>query len=240
MKTIAIIGANGQVGSEVSLLLSVMPGVKVVPVVRARLGAALLERCGLACRIGSLSSDDGARRLLEGCDLVADFSLPGGLPAERRRGIHSNVSRCMRLAEPGAPYVFISSTMAFGMPGDATRYRDHLIARTPYAAEKRDGERWTHLLGRLYRRPAYALRLGQVMGELQNISHGLIQEATPHPVELDGGASKSDTVFCSTIALALRNIADGLESPGRSSSRTRCQTSTRRRRARPGAALPPG
>jgi uncharacterized protein YbjT (DUF2867 family) len=111
MTSIAVIGANGQVGTEVCLLLSKIPGVSVIPVVRSKLGAALLERCGVECRIGALSSDSAAKALLEGCDLVADFSLPGGMLFEVRRAIRSNVSRAIRNAPRGAPYVFVSSTM---------------------------------------------------------------------------------------------------------------------------------
>jgi hypothetical protein len=214
MISIAVVGANGQVGSEVSLVLSKMSGVTVIPIVRSALGAALLERCGLACRIGSLSSDDDAARLLAGCDLVADFSLPGGLPAEVRRAMRTNIRQAIRHAPSGAPYVFMSSTMAFGMPSGARSYANYRVARTPYAANKRHAERYAHWLGFRTRRPTYALRLGQVFGELQAVSGVMMADATPRPLELEAGDTPSDAVFCTTIALALRNIALGLEKPG--------------------------
>jgi nucleoside-diphosphate-sugar epimerase len=216
MTSIAVIGANGQVGTEVCLLLSKLPGVSVVPIVRSKLGAALLERCGLSCRIGALSSDSAATTLLAGCDLVSDFSLPAGMPFEVRRAIRSNVSRAIRNAPRGAPYVFMSSTMAFGN-GNSGRYQDLWFARTPYAASKRDGERWTRLLGHRYRRPTYVFRLGQVFGELQSVSRGLITSATSSKLALmDGqsGNSPSDAVFCSTIARALVNVAHASDPPG--------------------------
>jgi hypothetical protein len=113
------------------------------------------------------------------------------------------------------PYVFASTTMAFGMEAGATRYRQRIVARTAYAASKRHGERWTRALGRLEGRPAYVLRLGQVFGELQAVSRGLIVSAWERPLAIEGGADgPSDAVFCTTIALALHRIAAGAYSPG--------------------------
>jgi nucleoside-diphosphate-sugar epimerase len=216
LTSIAVIGANGQVGSEVALLLSRIQGVSVVPIVRSQLGAAVLERCGLACRIGSLTSDADAKRLLDGCSLVADFSLPTGLPGQVSQAMRANAWHAIRNAPARAPYVFISSTMAFG-GGNSGRYERLWFARTPYAAAKRSGERCARWLGRLQGRPTYVLRLGQVFGELQAVSRGLLASATDRPLALlDGaaGQSPSDAVFCSTIALALANIAAGKEAPG--------------------------
>ncbi|MDB4987513.1 MAG: hypothetical protein JWN04_2691 [Myxococcaceae bacterium] len=217
MTSIALVGANGQVGTEVCLLLSKMTGVTVLPIVRSRLGASVLERCGIPCRVGALTSDAEAKRLLEGCDLVADFSLPSGLPVQVRDAIRTNVTHAMRNAPAGARYVFMSSTMAFGN-GTSGRYEDLWFARTPYAASKRGGERWARLMGYRYQRPTYVLRLGQVFGDLQSVSRAMISSPAQGRVALldgQGGTSPSDAVFCSTIAQALVNIARGVDSPGR-------------------------
>lgn len=216
MRSIAIVGANGQVGVEVTLNLAAMPDIRVVPICRSELGASLLGRCGVDARIGSIAEPERAKALLAGCDLVVDFSLPRGLPSEVRGPMRANITSAITAAPPGIPYVFISTTTAFGMPAGARRYARYLFARTSYASSKRYGERLTRAMGLLRRRPTYVLRLGQVHGELQGVSRGLLSTAGERPIVLArAGETPSDTVFCSTIALALRNIAYGLDAPGR-------------------------
>jgi nucleoside-diphosphate-sugar epimerase len=214
MRSIAILGANGKVGMEVCLFLSVMEGIRVIPISRSELGSAFLLRCGLDCRIGSVTDPDRAGTLLADCDLVADFTLPGGYAADIRKSIRGIVTGAIDHAPSSVPFVYISSTMAFGMPASATAYGQFVVARGPYAANKRRAERIAHAYGLFRRRPVYALRLGQVHGELQGVSRALLNLATSEPVVLRGSETQSDAVFCSTIALALRNIAHGLEAPG--------------------------
>ena len=218
MSTIIVLGANGQVGLEVCLFLGSMAGIAVVPVVRSQLGATLLERCGLDCRVGTLSSSRDGGRLLEGADLVVDFRLPSGLPAEIRRATREGMGQCMRLLPRQCPYVYISSTMAFGMDTDKAanpKYRWHSIARTPYATYKRYAERCTRWYGLATRRETYILRLGQVFGELQGVSRGWLQSVRQGPIAMpDAGRGLSDAVFCGTIALALSQIALRRERPG--------------------------
>lgn len=216
MRTIAIVGANGQVGSEIALLLAQMPDVEVVPIVRSEYGGSYLRRAGLSVRVGSVAREEDAARLLEGVDVVADFSLPGGLPAAIRKGIDANVRSCFAHAPKHAAYVFMSSTMAFGMTGASPFYVDQTIARTPYAAQKRFGERLVRALGATSGRPAFVFRLGQVHGELQGVSRevaALVRSGRPIALPAAGDVP-SDVVFCKTIALALRHVADGLDGPG--------------------------
>ncbi len=113
---IAVVGANGQVGREVCLFLSVM-GVQVIPVSRTQLGGVFLERCALACRYGAVGNPKEAGRLLEDCNLVVDFSHPHGLPSQVRPAVKANIQNILRLAPPGCPYIYISSISAFGMRG---------------------------------------------------------------------------------------------------------------------------
>ncbi len=63
MKRIAIVGANGQVGMEVSLFLRVTEGPTWNAIVRSELAAALLRRLGIPCRIGSLGNRGEAQAL---------------------------------------------------------------------------------------------------------------------------------------------------------------------------------
>ncbi len=213
--TIAVVGANGQVGSEVCLLLSLRPDVRVIPIVRSEYGASFLRRCGLECRIGTISDPERATRIVRDADLVADFSLPSGAHSRVKDAIRNNVRGAIGSAPADAAYAFISSTMAFGMATADPAYRHRLVARTPYSSQKRYGERLARVTGFLRGRDVYVLRLGEVHGEPQNASRFMTDSAGLRPVALpSGGTAPSDIVFCSTIALALVNIARRLDPPG--------------------------
>lgn len=210
---IAVIGANGQVGREVSLLLHVM-GVKVVPISRTELGGIFLERCGLRCRYGAIGDPNDAKQLLEGCDLVADFSHPQGLPTEVRPAVKSNIENTLRWARAKSPYVYISTISAFGMLHGESKMKNYLLAHSRYAADKRYLERLA--LNGQGMRDVYVLRLGQVHGDLQRVSQEFMEEVALGKVYLPFSAdTASYTVFCFTIAEALVNIALGKERPGR-------------------------
>jgi nucleoside-diphosphate-sugar epimerase len=215
MYKIGVLGANGQVGAEVSLLLSMFDDATIIPISRSELGASFLRHCGLECRIGSVDGGDTSSQLLADCDVVADFSLPRGLGKQVWRTTKRIIQGAIRHAPSGAPYVYMSSTMAFGMPGSSTRYRNYLLSRTQYSAYKRRAERYARLCGLTYGRPVHIFRLGQVHGEIQGVSRQWRRVSSSEPVFLERkGQSPSDTVFCSTIALALVNVARGLDPPG--------------------------
>lgn len=210
---IAVIGANGQVGREVSLFLHVM-GVEVIPISRTEIGGVFLERCGLTCRYGSVSNESDVKRLLNGCDLVADFAHPRDLPAKIRESVKSNIDNVVRHAPQGAPYVYISTISAYGMGRDDSKMKNYFFARTTYAADKRCLERFA--LSQQSEREIYVLRLGQVHGFLQKVSHEFMKETASGEVRLPFSAdTNSYTVFCYSIAEALINIMKGRERPGK-------------------------
>jgi nucleoside-diphosphate-sugar epimerase len=213
LSTVAILGANGQVGSEICLFLNRTRGVTVVPICRSRLAGSFLSRCGLQCRYGSVTDSEEASRLLAGCDLVADFTMARGLSSEMRATIRGIVTACLRHSQPDARFVYASSEMAYGMRHQSgSPFRHHLLSRTVYGTSKRFGERLALRTGKAAGREVYALRLGQVHGELQNVSANLrasFRDETAYVPD-----ALSDTVFAFTIAEALANIASGKEQPG--------------------------
>jgi len=210
--TIGVLGANGQVGSEVCLFLSGWPGVRVVPICRNRYGSALLRRAGLECRHGAVGSPESAHSLLEGCDLIADFSLPGGLATEVRSASRRTLENVILHGPARVPFVYASTMMAFGMPFGGPRFRRHLLAHTVYGANKRWAERCARRLGRRAGRPVYTLRIVQVHGELQGVSRGWLASLPDRPIPVSD--AESYTVFAGTIAEALVQIATGHERPG--------------------------
>jgi dTDP-4-dehydrorhamnose reductase len=205
MKTIGIIGSNGQVGSEVSLFLSQRPDIRIIPISRSVYGSTLLRHCGLECRHGSLSSAIEARRLLEGCDLVADFSAPQGSPRDVPKIIAANIVSAIENSPDTKQYVYISSHSIFRHTAKQPRYRY-------YARAKLYGEQVAQETGRAAKKEVYVLRLGMVHGLLQTISHLYMSDLREEEAVLPNLPSLA--VFCFSIAEALVNIANHKETPG--------------------------
>jgi len=211
---VAIAGANGQVGTETCLYLRQWPDIRPVAICRSNLAGAFLRRFDIECRTGNLQDPGQARELLAGCQVVVDFSLPAGIFAEMQPAIRAVVTNCIEQAPAGAAFVYGSSEMAYGMrqsPGEP--FRSYRLSRTVYGASKRFGENVAQALGRRCNHPVYVLRLGQVHGELQNVTQHLLASLRPGPAYIPDALS--DTVFVYSIAEALAQIARGRENPGK-------------------------
>lgn len=214
-KRIVVIGANGQVGSEVCLMLRLMRGVEVVPVCRTEIGSAFLRRCGFAVRHGSVGDAKQAPRLLEGADVVADFSLPTGSASEVQTVMRQLIPTVMQSAPRGVPVAYMSSITAFGIPDFHQPLREYRFSRNMYGACKREGEKLAASAAHKNNRPAYVLRVGVVHGELQAVSRQTLEQ-----VRLRAGVTTwipdgpSFTVFAFSIAETLLGIVHGRETPG--------------------------
>lgn len=202
---IAVVGANGQVGAEVCLFLFLRGDVDVVPIARAEYSTSLLRRAGLTCRHGSFSRQDEALRLSADCDLLADFSWPRGTPDQVRGFIDTNVRNAVSCLPAPSTYVFISTQSVYRLTSRDPIYR-------VYGRTKRQAESLARRWGARWRRPVYVLRLGQVHGLLQSVSHDLMAEMRPGPTLIP--VMDSYTVFAFTVAEALAHIALGREIPG--------------------------
>lgn len=203
-KKICIIGANGQVGTEVCTFLDESGEVDVLPVCRTRYGSSVLRRLGLSCRHGDVTRDAELLKVVSQCDLVADFSLPRGSPPELISSAAARIEAIVPKLKPGAHFVFISTMAVFHLNPNNPRFQI-------YGYTKRHGEQAALRFGRKARRHVSVLRLGQVHGVNQSCSKALrsqvksgIAALPPYP---------SHTVFCYSIAEALINLAKGVESP---------------------------
>jgi len=151
---IAVIGANGQVGAEVSLFLHVRDDVDVVPIARSAYSTSLLRRAGLDCRHGTFASPD-ATHLIADCNVVADFSWPRGTPDQIRQFIRTNTANAVRMSPAHSQYVFISTQSVYRLTTTEPLYRI-------YGRTKRQAESLVLRLGKRLHRPVYVLRLGHI------------------------------------------------------------------------------
>ena len=207
MTRIAVLGANGQVGAELCLLLAQQPDVEVVPVSRSRLSSAFLRYRGLSCRHGQPGDPEQARALFGDCDLIANLALIPTLPAPRaardaNRALLRNVAHG---AKPGARIVYFSTMSVYG---DATQH-ERLVFRNAYGRDKARCEKLAHRFGKRAGRPTVVLRLGHVCGELQRISGLLRRELTDGAVRVADAERPSNTVYVAAIVDALLRVAEG-------------------------------
>lgn len=204
MNKIGVIGASGQVGSEIVLLLKRMFGYEVIPICRSRYSAIFFEELDFKCRIGNIENKDDSVKLLEDIDLVIDFSLPKGLPSEINFKSKKIIENIVRYSKHDSKFIYISSIMAFGMGKDKKELKNYFLANTSYGSCKRYAEKLVIKLCKKSNKKYYILRLGQVHGILQNIS-SIIQKSLPLK-EIFIPDSKSFTIFTPEIAQAIFNI----------------------------------
>ena len=208
---IAVLGANGQVGSEICLLLRGVPGMQVVPICRNHSGSAFLRWHGMSCRHGRASDPVESRALLGDCDVVVNFALATGRPREAREANRRLVEAAARDSLPGARIIFFSTLavypqfLAAGAPSGLTAY----------GKEKLRGERDALQVGQGTGKATWVLRLGHVYGELQGIREEVRRVVSAGPVRVPRyGQLGSNVVHTVTIVDAILKIVAGGERPG--------------------------
>lgn len=203
MTTIAVVGANGQVGTELVLRLAHAKDVEVVPIVRNMSGSAFLRMQGIACRHGAITDQSEARALLADADVVVNLAHIESYIARQRRW-NGEIQRTITESAPTAARVVFTSTIMVYAPNLALRIPDS------YGAEKFLLERQARRWARKYRKELVILRLGHVLGDLQNISENIVRQAETGLVALPAaGGLPSNTVFLASLAEALVAVGEG-------------------------------
>lgn len=212
MTRIGVLGANGQVGAAVCLLLRAHADVEVVPISRNRTGSAFLRSRGVRCRHGRVTDPGEAPGLLADCDVILNFARPAaGRPGDMRAANEALVSNMARYPAPGARLVYFSSLSAYR----EFRPLTEPASVTAYGWEKRSVERIVRREAARQGKEAWILRLGHVAGELQGISAEIRRLLRLGPVVIPwAGACPSNVVYTATIVDAVLAIAAGREPAG--------------------------
>ena len=210
MVRVAVIGANGQVGAELCLLLSAQPDLTLLPVCRTRSGSAFLRWKGIACRHGRTADPQDAARLLGDSDVVINSSLATGTPAEIRSIEDRIVRNACAWSAPGATIIHFSTQSVYGDPRS-----DRMIRwRNPYGRAKLATERSLRRAGRRFAKRVYILRLGHVCGALQEISNEIRVQIRSGRALIPSLDRSSNTVYTAAIVGAVLQILEGRVRPG--------------------------
>ncbi len=205
MVKLAILGANGQVGAELCLLLRSHPDIELVPICRNRSGSAFLRWQGIACRHGRVAEATDAARLLADCDVVVNSSLAAGTPAQIRQMEDAIVSNMARFSKAQATLIHFSTQSVYGDP------QPHRLVRwrSPYGRVKLQTEKRVRVAAKTHGKRAHILRLGHVCGEMQEISATIRQQIRAGEVVLPAQDCSSNTVHTVAIVQAIGQIIRG-------------------------------
>lgn len=202
MLRLGVVGANGQVGAELCLMLASRKDIELVPICRNRSGSAFLRWHGIACRHGRVADPADAARLLGDCDVIVNSSLATGAPAQIRRIEDQIVQSIFRYSKDSATIIHFSTQSVYGDPSPNRWVR----WRNPYGRVKLATERQVSLQSRSTRKPAFILRLGHVCGPLQEISNTIRASIRARSVYLPLENRSSNTVYTAVIIGTIAQI----------------------------------
>lgn len=211
---VGIVGANGQVGTELCFILR-ESAVRPVPIVRNSVGAATFDRYGFDVRIADVGDLTDANEALSDLDVVvvAAFASPisrGDFTPRRSRGVNERLARnSVRAASDGATVIYFSSVAAFGEELDVSE-------NWWYVREKRNVESAFKDECELHDCDGYIHRIGLVLG--QNLDRTASIEsrlASSSRVDIEASATgASNTVHTVTIADSILACLGTEVSPG--------------------------
>ncbi len=164
---IAVIGANGHVGTELCFLLK--ENADVVPIVRNKIGTIFLQHHGFKCRIADISQENEAEKNLHDIDVVVNATWV----ADRFSGSQNQTSKAInekiiknsiRFSDKNATIIYLSTIRAFAHKVDPKTSR---FWPPRYDTEKQNLERVLLSECKKKKKRGFPLRSGHVFGENQ-------------------------------------------------------------------------
>jgi dTDP-4-dehydrorhamnose reductase len=164
---IAIIGANGNVGTELSYLLK--DNCDIIPIVRNRIGSVFLEHHGISCRIGDISNSETAKTILKDVDVVVNATWV----SDRFSGSQNQTSKLInktiiensfKYSKKNAVIIYLSTIRAFANKVDPTTSK---FWPPRYDVEKQFLEKIMKKNSSKYNKKGISFRCGHVFGEGQ-------------------------------------------------------------------------
>lgn len=210
MTKVAVIGANGQVGAEICLMLAQRPGIELVAICRTRSGSAFLRWQGIACRHGRVADSTDAARLIADCDVIVNSSLATGNPAEIRRTEDRIIHNLFACSKTSATIIHFSTQSVYGDP----RPRRWIRIQNPYGRAKLASERRVRAEQQRLKKPAHIWRLGHVCGTMQDISNSIRDSIREGSAVLPAVDCSSNTVYTAAIVGAIMQIIRGTAPSG--------------------------
>ena len=165
---LGLIGANGNVGTELCFLLK--NDVDLKPIIRNRLGSVFLKHHGFSCTIADISQNKDSKEHLSDIDAVVISSYAtdpfSGSQTQSSRKINEQIIKnSVKFSAKDATIIYFSTIRAFSHKIDPNTSR--FWTMPGYDKEKRHLERVFMSECRKNKKRGFALRLGHVFGDNQ-------------------------------------------------------------------------
>lgn len=201
MLRIAILGANGQVGAEVTILLARHAAIEVIPICRNPLGSSYIRSLGIKCRHGDPTDLNSCISLYGDCDVVANFALVSTSRSPRQARLDSNqiISNVGKVLGERGRHIYFSTMSVYG-----DRNVGELVGIAgSYGRDKSFCERIAIKSARKSQCLTTVLRLGHVYGELQGLTREIRQVVTENNVHIPDLERHSNITNVATIVDAI-------------------------------------
>jgi len=163
-KKIVILGANGQVASEIILKLKEQnPNLDIVAVCRNKVGSLFLRYNGVSVIHASIERKDFPEELLKGVDIIINTIYIHGKPSEIKKRHENILRKIFKLSDGNTKIVHFSTVAVF--------------KNNIYGEEKLHQENLIKKLSKAKNQEVVILRLGHVLGPNQGLSNYCINLA---------------------------------------------------------------
>ena len=165
---LGLIGANGNVGTELCFLLK--NDVDLKPIIRNRLGAVFLKHHSFPCIIADISQKKDAEEYLYNMDIVvissyATNSFSGSQTQSSQKINEQIIKNSIKFSGKDATIIYFSTIRAFSHQIDPNT--SHFWTRPDYDKEKKHLEHVFMTECRKNKKRGFVLRLGHVFGDNQ-------------------------------------------------------------------------
>lgn len=200
-----MLGANGQVGGELCLLMSLSDDVAPVAVARSEYSLALLRKLGIDCRVAH--NNEKLVEIVKTADAVVDLVHPWHDDTRRmRQAISDRIDALCGAVSRSSPFIYASTMSVYRLDPEMAGY-------TVYGSTKLFAERQLKRACRKIGAPLFILRLGQVHGAMQGCSVSIQQQLSDGEKAIVPSIP-SFTVFVSSISEAIEQILRSRVEPG--------------------------
>ena len=212
-KKILILGATGQIGKELSLILNENKEISVTCHARTKVSAAFLLEKKIDCVICPTKSEM-LKKEINNSDLIFDLAAPNsGSLNEIKNFYKERFNFIINNMKAKTKFVFASTMNAYGISEKNNKLKNYFFPSSIYAANKRYAEKYSAKLAKKNSIEIFLVRLSEVHGVYQRASQNLKKLILDDYV-FEIPKTPAWIVFISTIEKMLINILYNKEKPG--------------------------
>ncbi len=214
IKKILLLGATGQIGKELSLLLSKNKNIDLVCHARKKVSAAFLSNLKINCIICDFQNNE-LKNQIQNSDLIFDLVAPStGNLDETKKFYKDRLNYLIKNMRPKTKFIFASSMNAFGLSSKNNKLKNYILPSSIYAANKRFAENIVEKESKKKNIEFYIVRLPDVHGEIQRVTQ-FIKTLISNEYIFEIPKSPAWIVFINTIQEMIINIINNKEKSGR-------------------------